>query len=473
MKFSISALTLILLLFSACANKQEQENKSDTQQDKPAASAEMKLNLDDLQRRTFNYFWETTDTINWQVRDRYPGVNFSSIAATGFGLTSYIVGAERGFVTREQAADRVLKTLKVLQQLRQGAGKSGISGYKGFFYHFLTLDKALRFQEVELSTIDTGLLMAGILSAMSYFDKDNETEKQIRDISDFLYRRVEWDWAMEDSTTMSMGYHPERGFLKDARWWGYNEAMVLLVMAMGSPTHPLPAEAWQAWTSTYEWGTYFGQEFVQFGSLFAHQYSHMYIDFKGIQDEYMREKNIDYFENSRRATYANRSYCIANPAGYVGYSANVWGLTACDGPGNDNKANPNIAFMGYSARGAGLWHVTDDGTLAPTAAGGSVPFAPEICLPALDAMYQQHGDKIYKEYGFIDAFNLTIENKDGSKGWYDPDYIGIDQGPILIQIENHRSGLIWNIMKKNKYIIEGLKKAGFTGGWLDEVGSGQ
>jgi hypothetical protein len=338
------------------------------------------------------------------------------------------------------------------------------------FYHFLTLDKALRFQEVELSTIDTGLLMAGVLSVMSYFDQDNETEQQIRDIADFLYRRVEWDWAMQDSATMSMGYHPERGFLQEARWRGYNEAMVLLIMAMASPTHPIPASAWQAWTRTYQWGTYFGQEHVNFGPLFGHQYSHMYIDFRGIQDSFMRSKGIDYFENSRRATYANRSYCIANPAGYVGYSNKVWGLTACDGPGNANKANPNIAFMGYSARGAAQWHVTDDGTIAPTAAGGSVPFAPEICLPALDAMYQKYGNRIYKEYGFIDAFNLTIVHKDGSTGWYDPDYIGIDQGPILIQIENHRSGLIWNIMKKNKYIVAGLKKAGFTGGWLNGEG---
>jgi hypothetical protein len=465
----LNFLILNFLIISACANRSE-EKKTDSDPKETTANPEMKLDLDDLQRRTFNYFWETTDTVNWQCLDRYPTLNFSSIASTGFGLTSYIVGAERKFITREQAAERVLKTLQVLQKLPQGPAKTGVSGYKGLFYHFLTLDKALRFQEVELSTIDTGLLMAGVLSVMSYFDQDNETEQQIRTIADFLYRRVEWDWAMQDSATMSMGYHPERGFLQEARWRGYNEAMVLLIMAMASPTHPIPASAWQAWTRTYQWGTYFGQEHVNFGPLFGHQYSHMYIDFRGIQDSFMRSKGIDYFENSRRATYANRSYCIANPAGYVGYSNKVWGLTACDGPGNANKANPNIAFMGYSARGAAQWHVTDDGTIAPTAAGGSVPFAPEICLPALDAMYQKYGNRIYKEYGFIDAFNLTIVHKDGRTGWYDPDYIGIDQGPILIQIENHRSGLIWNIMKKNKYIVAGLKKAGFTGGWLNGEG---
>ena len=425
------------------------------------------LDLDDLQRRTFNYFWETVDTFPYQVLDRYPSLNFSSIAATGFGLTSYIIGAEKGFITRAQAAERVLQTLQVLQNLPQGSDTAGVSGYKGFFYHFLTLDKALRFKTVELSTIDTGLLMAGILTAMSYFDAADDTEKQIRQIADFLYRRVEWDWAMNEQGTMSMGWHPERGFI-NASWRGYNEAMVLLLMAIGSPTHPIPAESWEKWTSTYQWGNYYQQEHVNFAPLFGHQYSHMYIDFRGIQDAYMREKGIDYFENSRRATYANRAYCIANPGDYVGYSENVWGLTACDGPGNRGKTNPNISFYDYRARGAAQWHVVDDGTITPTAAGGSIPFAPEICLPALDEMYRLYGDKIYDEYGFKDAFNWTIEYEDGTKGWVDKDYIGIDQGPILIQLENYRSELVWNIMKKNPYLVEGLKKAGFTGGWLDK-----
>lgn len=265
-----------------------------------------------------------------------------------------------------------------------------------------------------------------------------------------------------------MGWHPEKGFL-DARWKGYNEGMIIYVLALGSPTHAIPAESWKTWTSTYQWANYYGQEMVNFGPLFGHQYSHMYIDFKGIQDDYMRNKGIDYFENSRRATIANREYCIQNPAGYIGYSTSIWGLTACDGPGNDNKSNPNIAFMGYGARGAAQWYVQDDGTIAPTAAGGSVPFAPEICLPALKAMKQKHGKMIYDRYGFKDAFNLSIVNKDGTQGWVDQDYLGIDEGPIIIQLENYESGLVWNLMKKNPYIIAGLKKAGFEGGWLDKI----
>lgn len=424
--------------------------------------------IDSLSAQTFHFFWDLAGEQNGQIPDRWPSKSFSSIAATGFGLTSYLVGVERGYITRAQAADRVLKTLLFFKNAKMGSAATGITGYRGFFYHFIDMVTGIRFEKVELSTIDTGLLFAGILSCQTYFDGNNETEKQIRDIADALYRNVEWDWAMNNSETMSMGWHPEKGFL-DARWKGYNEAMILYVLALGSPTHTIPASSWKAWTDTYQWGKYYGQEMVNFGPLFGHQYSHMYIDFRGITDEYMREKGLDYFENSRRATYANQAYCISNPAGYAGYSASIWGLTACDGPGNEIKSNPNIAFMGYSARGAAQWYVVDDGTIAPTAAGGSVPFAPEICLPALAAMKQQYGKTIYGQYGFKDAFNLSIINKDGTQGWADIDYLGIDQGPIVIQLENYRSAFIWDLMKKNPYIVAGLKKAGFKGGWLDKV----
>jgi hypothetical protein len=424
--------------------------------------------LDSLSEQTFNFFWDLADTSKAQVPDRWPTKSFSSIAATGFGITAYLVGVDQGYITREQAAQRILTSLTFLANAPKGEAATGVAGYKGFFYHFLDRDSGLRFQQVELSTIDTGLLMAGILSAQSFFDQDAPLEKQIRDLCDSLFLAVEWDWAMNGQDVMSMGWHPERGFI-NANWQGYNEAMILYIMAMGSPTHTIPASSWSAWTSTYQWGNYFGQEHVNFGPIFGHQYSHMYIDFKGIQDQYMREKKIDYFENSRRATYANRAYCISNPGGRIGFDENVWGLTACDGPGNDKNANPNISFMGYSARGVAQWYVQDDGTIAPTAAGGSIPFAPEICIPALEEMARKYGDKIYGQYGFIDAFNLTIINKDGTQGWIDTDYLGIDQGPILIQLSNYRNGFVWGLMKKNKYIVDGLKKAGFEGGWLDDT----
>ncbi len=423
--------------------------------------------LDSLSHHTFNYFWELADSNSAQIPDRWPSDSFSSIAATGFGITAYLIGAERGYITREQAAERVLTTIKFLDALPKGDSTAGVAGYKGFFYHFIDMKTGLRYQQVELSTIDTGLLITGILSAQTYFDQDNETEKEIRNRADAMYKAIEWDWAMNNDKTMSMGWHPEKGFI-EARWQGYNEAMILYVLALGSPTHTIPTESWTAWTSTYQWAKYYGQEHVNFGPLFGHQYSHMYIDFRAIYDPYMKAKGFDYFENSKRATYANREYCIANPGHYKGYSSTVWGLTACDGPGNSNKNNPNIAFMGYSARGAAQYYLSDDGTIAPTAAGGSLAFAPEICIPALKSMYDQYGDKIYKRYGFIDAFNGSVENKDGTIGWIDQDYIGIDQGPIVIQIQNYQNEFVWNLMKKNPYIVAGLKKAGFTGGWLEE-----
>ncbi len=417
---------------------------------------------EELQRRTFLYFWELADSFNFQIPDRYPTLVFSSIAATGFGLSAYIAGVEKEYVTREAAAVRTLNTLKVLWELPQGPGTEGISGYKGFFYHFLTLDKATRFKRVELSSIDTGLLMAGILSVMTYFDGVDETERGIRDLADRLYRRVEWDWMMNDTTRMWMGWHPEKGFIP-AQWQGYNEAMILLIMAMASPTHPIDSLAWERWCETYIWDTFYGQEHVQFDPLFGHQYSHVWIDFREIQDEYMREKGIDYFENSRRATLANRAYCIDNPLGAVGYGPHCWGLTACDGPGHGKASTGDTTwtFFDYRARGACTIQVVDDGTIAPTAAGGSYPFAPEVCDSALQYMWTTWYDQLIGPYGFKDAFNLTYTSAEHPDGWFDIDYLGIDQGPILLMIENHKTGLLWNVMRKNPYIQEGLRKAGF------------
>jgi hypothetical protein len=446
---------LFLLLALSCQTEKQQS---------PGLSKDDPF-LDSLSNRTFHYFWDLANPDNGLNPDRWPTPSFSSIASTGFGLTSYLIGVERGYITRNQAAQRVLTTLRFFKNAPKGVKTTGVTGYHGFFYHFLDMKTGLRFQEVELSTIDTGLLIAGVLTCQSYFAADTKMESEIRLLADELYKAVEWDWAMNGKETMSMGWHPERGFL-NASWQGYNEGMILYIMGLASPTHPIPLTSWKGWTSSYQWGSYYGQEHVNFGPLFGHQYSHMFVDFRGIKDEYMRGKGFDYFENSRRATLANRQYCVSNPGNWVGYSENVWGLTACDGPGNDNKSNPNISFMGYSARGAAQWYTQDDGTIAPTAAGGSLPFAPEVCLPALKEMFHLHGNKVYDRYGFKDAFNLSILNKDSTRGWYDPDYIGIDQGPILIQIENYRNGFVWELLKKNPYIVDGLKKAGFKGGWL-------
>ncbi|WP_425276965.1 glucoamylase family protein [Spirosoma oryzicola] len=428
--------------------------------------------LDSLQRDTFRYFWETSNADNGLVPDRAPSNSFASIAAVGFGLTSYLVGVERGYITRAQAAERTLKTLRFFANAPQSEKASGIAGYKGFFYHFLDMKTGERFKQVELSTIDTALLLGGILSAQSYFDQNNATETEIRQLADTIYGRADWTWFQNHNGAkplVSMGWHPETGFIKND-WAGYNEGMLLYVLALGSPTHPVGTDAWTTWTKTYPWATFYDQTHLNFDPLFGHQYSHVWIDFRGIKDEYMRGKGIDYFENSRRATYANRAYCMANPAKWQDYNSTIWGLTACDGP-SDTLVNGK-QFFSYRARGAASTQIVDDGTIAPTAAGGSMAFAPEICVPALRAMKTKYGAKLYGTYGFRDAFNPTyryparVANGSTQNGWFDIDYLGIDQGPILLMAENLRTGFIWKLMQKNPHIKRGLVKAGFTGGWV-------
>ncbi|MCC6462944.1 MAG: dienelactone hydrolase family protein [Saprospiraceae bacterium] len=441
-----------------------------------AQQSRVPYSTEELQRRTFHFFWDLTDQ-NTQVPDRWPTVAFSSIAATGFGLSGYLVGVEHGWITREQAAERVLKTLRVLQELPQGDATEGTSGYRGFFYHFLDHQKSRRYRDVELSSIDSGLLLAGVLSCQTSFDGDNPTEKAIREAADFLYRRVEWDWMLNANNRLSMGWKPEFGFIQN-EWFGYTEAMILYVLALGSPTHAIPAESWNAWCQNYFWDEFQGQPHVNFGPLFGHQYSHVWIDFRGIQDPYMRAKGMDYFENSRRATLTNRAYCLQNPHGHKAYAPNMWGLTACDGPvdwlaKNDPQRRCSedwSRFRGYSARGAASDYEEDDGTLAPTAAGGSVPFAPEVCLPVLENMWNTYYDSLVGPYGFKDAFNPGFTGCGRlPAGWFDVDYLGIDQGPILLMLENQKNALIWELMKKNPYIRRGLLRAGFTGGWLDQA----
>ncbi|MGZ5477567.1 MAG: glucoamylase family protein [Thermoanaerobaculia bacterium] len=431
--------------------------------------------LEDLEHRTFNFFWETANPQNGLVPDRWPTPSFSSIAAVGFGLTAYGIGAERGYVTREEAAQRVLTTLQFFLKAPAGPEAAGKSGYKGFFYHFLDMQTGARFKDVELSTIDTTLLLAGALFCQSYFDRDNPAEIAIRDAAEQLYRNADWTFFLARPPLISMGWTPERG-LHDWDWHGYNEAMILEILALGSPTHPVDPASWKAYTATYEWHKFYGEEYVTFTPLFGYQYSHLWIDFRGIQDESMRGKGIDYFENSRRATYAQRNYAIANPGRWRGYGESIWGLTACDGPldGELTIDGQIRKFHTYSARGASPQYTIDDGTIAPTGAASSMPFAPEIVLPAIEAMRRAYGDHLVQKYGFLDSFNPTLNFPTpvqmghivAGVGWFDNDYLGIDQGPIIGMVENYRSGLVWRCMRKNSHIIRGLQRAGFTGGWL-------
>lgn len=435
--------------------------------------------IDTLEQRTFAFFWERTDSMTGLTPDRWPTPSSSSIAAVGFALTAYPIGVERGYVSRADAAERVVRTLRFFWDAPQGPEPGGVSGYHGFFYHFLEMKDGLRYRTVELSTIDTALLIGGALFCQSYFDRPDPREAMIRAYAESLYARVDWHWAQANYPLISHGWTPEGGFLT-YDWSGYSEAMLVYLLALGSPTHPVSRDAWVAWTGPYQWGRYYGTAaHVGFGPMFGHQYSHVWIDFRTIQDDYMRARGIDYFENSRRQTYAQRAYAIANPADWVGYGRNVWGLTSSDGPGDmllSVDGRPR-SFFGYAARGTSFTEVRDDGTLAPTAVGGSVPFAPEIAIPALVTMRERWGDRVFGRYGFLDAFNPTLTanvpvvlgHVIPGEGWFDTDYLGIDEGPILTMIENYRTELVWRVMRRNPHVLTGLRRAGFTGGWLDQT----
>lgn len=493
MSFRFAALVLPLVaLTTACTAAEPPAPKGARTALAPMTEAAFS---EELSERTFRYFWDTTDTKRCLAPDRWPSNPFSSIAATGFALTAYGIGAERGHVTRAEAAARTRDCLRFYWSAPQGPDVAGATGYKGFFYHFLKNDDGTRFRNVELSTVDTSLLLGGVLFAQSYYDRNDAVEAEIRDLAEKIYARVDWRWAQRNATGtqatnlpnshgITMGWKPEAGW-ESHDWVGYNEGMLVYILALGSPTHAVGKDAWdKGWAAQLEkdWGTYYGQEHLQFEPLFGHQYSHIWVDFRGIQDAFMRGKGIDYFENSRRATLSQRAYGADNPDKWVGYSADIWGWTASDGPGySEGKYRVNGSartFNGYMARGVSAIRVVDDGTIAPTAAGGSVAFAPEVAIPALMAMRTQYGERLYTRYGFKDAFNPSFifagtESSDGKvdpvHGWVANDYLGIDQGPILAMMENHRSGFVWKVMRTNPHIVRGLKRIGFTGGWLDKA----
>lgn len=435
------------------------------------------FDLGDLERRTFDWFWDTTNPLNGLVPDRWPTKSFSSIAAVGFGLTAYPIGTERGWVSRAQARGRTLTTLRFFANAPMGPEPAGRTGHKGFFYHFIDMENGRRFERTELSSIDTTLLLGGALFAAQYFDRPDADEAEIRRLAERINDAVDWRWMLGRGPFISMGWNPESGFIK-SQWDRYNEATLLYLLALGSRTFPVDAEIWSRYTANFDlgWGDHWGQRHLHFPPLFGHQYSHVWVDFKGIADPWLRAKNIDLFENSRRATIAQRNYAIANPKQWRGYGANVWGLTACDGPGDFKRVidGREREFFSYSARGP---NERDDGTLAPTAAAGSVAFAPEIVLPALAAMKARYGAAIYGRYGFLDSFNPTLADpaladaiREGGIvpgiAWVDDDYLGIDQGPIVTMIANYRDGMIWKRMHGSAPIVAGLRKAGFTGGWL-------
>ena len=390
--------------------------------------------LDMVEHATFEYFWNEANQNNGLIKERSTSDSPCSVAAVGFGLSAICIAERRGWITYEEAYSRTLTTLKTFN--------NSINNTHGFYYHWINMSTGEREWNCEVSSIDTALLMAGVLHAGEHF-KGTEIEN----LSIELYQRVNWTWMLDNDTgTLFMAWKPEIGFLP-YHWEGYNEAMILYLLAIGSPTYPIPNSSWDAWAKTYKRGCGNGEDFIYCptGSLFTYQYSHCWVDFRNKHDAY-----ADYWQNSINAVKENRLFCINNSNVYATYGENCWGLTACDGP------------CGYTGYGScpNYYH---DGTIAPTGAGGSVALAPDIAIPALWYMYETYGGKIWGKYGFKDAFNLdTNVYLNGCQPWWDEDYIGIDEGAIILMIENYRSGLVWNDFMQSEYTKKAMDDVGFV-----------
>jgi len=418
-----------------------------------------------LQLSTVLYYLHETNPDNGLVRDKTDTNAPVSIAAVGMALATIPVVVERGVLYREFAAKITLKRLRFLLDAPQGRTLDA-AGHRGFFYHFLDIETGRRVWQCELSTIDSAFLFAGALTVGAYFDRDLPNEIEIRRLADALYQRADWDWARNGEATITHGWRPESGFISH-RYRGYDEGLLLYILGLGSPTHPLPAESYRAYCATYEWKTLYDRELLYSGPLFTHQLSHLWIDFRGIRDEFMRAHDSDYFENSRQATFVQQAYAIRNPNEFVGYGEHCWGFTASDGPGWCKGVVNGVEreFFDYIARGAPFG--PDDGTVAPWAVVASLPFAPEIVIPTI-RHFADMDLGMTRKYGFKPSFNQSFAMPDSPTGWWvTPYHFGIDQGPVVLMIENYRTGLIWDLMRRCPAIVAGLRRAGFTGGWLD------
>ena len=418
--------------------------------------------LNEIERAAFDYFRQVVNPANGLVADTTRDGSPCSIAVVGFALSVYPVAVERGWMPRDEALELTLAALRFFRDSDQSGGVEA-TGHKGFYYHFLDMHSGARAWRSELSMIDTALLMAGVLMAREYFSAETALEAELREIADQLYRRVDWRWSQNEGATITQGWKPESGFLRYG-WEGYSEGILLYVLALGSPTHPIAGDAYQAWTVTYQWENLYGIDFLYAGPLFIHQFSHAWVDLRGIQDPFMRDKRSDYFENSLRALQVQREYARRNPGGFAGYDENCWGLTACDGPSTDlpDVIDKRRRLFGYSARG--VPYGPDDGTLAGWAPLASLPFAPDIALASVREMHRRYPG-MRPDERYASSFNPGLVGADG-KYWVSDGHYGLDQGIVTMMIENHRTEFTWRLMRNCSYVAAGLRGAGFSGGWL-------
>ena len=383
--------------------------------------------LDEIQRATFSFFWNEASQNTGQVKDRALANGndsrlMSSIAATGFGLASLCIGDQRGYGKSADILERVRKTLRFLANT--------LPNEHGFFFHFINMETGQRWEKCELSSIDTSILLCGVLTARQYF-----ADQEIKDLATTIYERVDWLWMLNGGATLSMGWMPESGFL-NARWEHYCELMMIYLLGIGSPTHPLPPTSWDAWTRPTI--KYQGIEYISGNDpIFTHQYSQAWYDFRNKRDAY-----TDYFDNSVKATKAHKLFCLSLHGQFPDYSENLWGISASD------------YVKGYTAWGGPPPQGPIDGSIVPCATGGSLPFLFDDCARVLRNLRGRYRDKVWVKYSFVDAFNPLT-------GWYDTDVLGIDLGITMLMAENHRSGLVWNTFMKNAEAQSAMQKVGF------------
>jgi hypothetical protein len=425
--------------------------------------------LETLQSQTFAYFLKYSNPVNGLIADKSKPDSHSSIAAVGLGISNYVVGIERNLLSREEGINKILTVLNFFHDGQQGPEENAM-GYKGFYYHFLHMDTGRRAWESELSTIDTAIFIAGVLTAAYYFNGEIKLEEEIRNLAESLYRRIDWQWALNGGTMICHGWKPESGFLNYYWAEGYSEAIILYVLALASPTFPIDPIGYRNWTSTFKWDNIDGIEYIHAGPLFIHQMSHLWLDFEGIRDDVNLKYNIDYFENSRRATHVQQQYAIKNPMNFKHYSKNNWGFTASDGPGPATIMIDGVEVIFYDYVARGVPFGPDDGTISPWAVVASLPFAPDIVLNTVRHAIKRLKEKNSDNDGFDASFNPAYQTGVEKNGWVSPWKFGLNEGPMVIMIENFRSKLIWSIIKKCSYMKSGLRLAGFKGGWLEKDG---
>ncbi len=415
--------------------------------------------LNELQKKSFQYFLDLYNPNNGLIPDTDENNAPASITGVGFALSSYPVAVEKKLLSREEAVKRTLVTLKFFFESEQSE-KLNATGYKGFYYHFLDMKTGCRTWKSELSIIDTGFLLAGVICTAEYFKQKNESEVEIQKLASGILNRVDWRWALDERAALSHGWRPESSFIH-YDWEGYSEALLLYCLALGSDNFAVSKKSFEAWSSTYQWENIYDVDFLYAGPFFIHLFSHAWIDFRDIRDKFMHAKKIDYFENTRRAIQVQRAYCIRNPKNFIGYGKNCWGITADAGPDyyKQFRSGDEVVFFGYSARG--VPYGPDDGTIAPWACVASLPFDPDSAFDAINHLHQTY-PQLRGKYGFKCSFNMSI-----NPVWFLERFYAMDVGIIIMMIENAQSGLVWNLMKKSRILQRGLTRAGFSGGWLE------